>query len=91
VTGSPSPSAFVAVAVRTSPVFGLAVSSATVAVGLWLTPTCAVSVAAALVAVPSSTVTETSIVSPSSPFPGCERSSVGPVAPATTTPFTFQT
>jgi hypothetical protein len=49
------------------------------------------SVATALSAVPSLPFTSTVIVSPLSPKPGWERSSVLPVWPASTTPFFFQT
>jgi len=71
-------------------VFGEVGESETVAVGsAFATET--ESVAAAPSTVPSFGVTSTPIVSPASPWPGCERSSVGPVAPATTAPFTVQT
>ncbi len=71
-------------------VVGEAGASETVAVGA-LFATVALSVAAEPSTLPSLGVTSTVTVSPASPWPACERSRAGPVAPATTEPFTFQT
>ena len=90
MTGSPSASVFVVVALSVSFVFGPAGESATVADGVLFT-TVAVSVTGVPAAAPSVGVTMTVIVSPLSPCPAADRSSVAPVAPATTVPFTFQT
>ena len=90
MTVSPSASDFVVAAVSVSLVCGLADESATVAAGA-VFATVAVSVAAAPLTVPSFGVTVTETASPWSPWPAVERSKIGPVAPATTVPFTFQT
>ena len=94
-TESPSASAFVAVAVRVSFVFGLAAESATLAVGA-VSTTAWLSVAAAPSTVLSFGVTVTETVWPRSPQPACERSSVSvsdpePLVVFTGVPSTFQT
>ncbi len=90
MTASPSGSLLEAVALSVSFVAGPALSSDTVAVGAEFA-TVALSLAAEPSPVPSFGVASTVTVSPASPWPACERSRAGPVAPATTEPFTFQT
>ena len=91
MTPSASASWLAIVAVSRSPVFGAAWSTETESTTGAEFATVAVSVTAAPIAAPSFGVTVTEIASPLSPCPAVERSSVGPVAPATTVPFSFQT
>jgi len=85
-TGSASGSATVAVAVRTSSVFGAPLESATVAEGA-LSATVTVGEESGAPAPPASEpVTVRPIESPRSPLPTPARSSVGPVSPSSAVP-----
>jgi hypothetical protein len=87
VTGSPSPSAFVAVAVSVWFVVGEAGESETVAVGSSPATVTGADVTGAEFPVPSLAVTRARTRSPSSPFPAVPRFSVEPVAPEMSAPF----
>ena len=84
---SPSASDELTVTVSVSPVRGVAWSIETESTtGAELTTRAPADVAGALEAEPSETVARTAIVSPLSPWPGCDRSSVAAVAPEMSTP-----
>ena len=87
MTGSPSASARVAVAVSVWLVVGPAGLSPTVAVGAELATVAGEDVTGLLESRPSDAVARTRIWSPRSPLPAVARLSVEAVAPAMSTPF----